>query len=75
MSRLIASILVILALHGGLHASSPLPAARGGQGFGAYVRNLVVQGATGYQGGVPYAALPFGESVPRPLAANVRVGW
>ncbi len=70
MARLIASILVILALHGGLHPGSPLPVAEAGQGFGAYVRGIVT-GA----GVVPTTHIRFGETIARPPAASVTQAW
>lgn len=70
MGRILLTLAALAAMHSGAGALQVAPA-----GFGAYVQTVIAQGSAPYSGGSPYGTVVFGESVPRPASATVRVGW
>lgn len=73
MRWLLITMATMVAMHGGAGAFQPYQAAP--TGIGAYVQAVVARGSTPYSGGYAYGVVAFGESVPRPASATVRIGW
>lgn len=74
MRRLILTLMTMMAMHSGAGALQPHQAPAAG-GIGAYMREVISQGSSGYSGGAAYAVAAFGESVPRPRSSSVQIGW
>lgn len=74
MGRLLMTMAALIAMHSGAGALQAHQAAPAG-GIGAYVQTAFARGSAPYSGGSVYGTVVFGESVPRPASATVRVGW
>lgn len=74
MRRLILTLMTMMAMHSGAGALQPHQ-AQTVSGIGAYVREVINRGPSGYSGGAAYTVVAFGESVPRLPSASVKYGW
>lgn len=74
MRWLIFTFMTVMAMHSGAGTLQPYQTPATG-GIGVYMREVISQGPSGYSGRAANTMVAFGESVPRPPSASVRMGW